>query len=104
LDLWQKLLDKLHVGAQQGPGVSTKVKYIVSPDVGLADVNQMILDWDNDPSEVNDYGFVFKGEPSKTYWLSNSLSRTQFDVRIEERTMKSSTYNLYSSNYGRRKI
>ena len=83
LDLWQKLLDKLHVGAQQGPGVSTKVKYTLSPDVGLADVNQMILDWDNDPSEVNDYGFVFKGEPSKTYWLSNSLSRTQFDVRIE---------------------
>ena len=32
---------------------------------------------------MNDYGFVFKGEPSKTYWLSNSLSRTQFDVRIE---------------------
>ncbi|BDO04242.1 hypothetical protein [Klebsiella quasipneumoniae] len=73
---------ELHFAAQQGPGVSTKVKYTLSPDVGLADVNQMILDWDNDPSEVNDYGFVFKGEPSKTYWLSNSLSRTQFDVRI----------------------
>jgi len=36
-----------------------------------------------DPSEVNDYGFVFKGEPGKIYWLSNSLSRTNYELRIE---------------------
>ncbi|MBU5642585.1 hypothetical protein HV243_11695 [Citrobacter sp. RHBSTW-00599] len=83
LGLWQKMLDFIQLGANQAPGASTKIKYIVSPDVTLADVNQMIEDWDEDVSEVNDYGFIFQGEPNKTYWLSNSLSRTQFDLRLE---------------------
>lgn len=83
LGLWQKMLDFVQLGADQGVGASTKIKYIVSPDVTLEDINQMIEDWDQDASEINDYGFIFQGEPNKTYWLSNSLSRTQFDLRIE---------------------
>lgn len=83
LGLWQKMLDFVQLGAHQEVGASTKIKYIVSPDVTLADVNQMIDDWDEDTSEVNDYGFIFQGEPNKTYWLSNSLSRTQFELRFE---------------------
>ncbi|WP_288426782.1 hypothetical protein [uncultured Pantoea sp.] len=83
LALWQKLLDKLNARNVQAPNDTTKVKYIVSPDVGLQEVNDMITQWEQDPSEVNDYGFVFKGEPEKIYWLSNSLSRTKFELRIE---------------------
>lgn len=83
LDLWQKMLAKISLGAQHAAQPSTKVRYTISPDVDLDDVNQMIQEWDADPSEVNDYGFVFQGEANKTYWLSNSLSRTQFDLRIE---------------------
>lgn len=85
LDLWQKMLAKINLGAHQhgAVGPSTKVRYTISPSVDLGDVNQMIQEWDADPSEVNDYGFTFQGEPGKIYWLSNSLSRTQFEVRIE---------------------
>lgn len=83
LALWQKLLEKMHVGAPQAQPDTTKVKYIISPNVGLQEVNEMIEQWEQDPSEINDYGFVFKGEPSKIYWLSNSLSRTSYDLRIE---------------------
>lgn len=83
LALWQKMLAKISLGGNDEVPESTKVRYTISPDVGLEDVNHMIDEWNDDPSETNDYGFVFQGETNKTYWLSNSLSRTQFDVSIE---------------------
>ncbi|EOA3299796.1 hypothetical protein ACUH7A_004022 [Yersinia enterocolitica] len=82
LGLWQKMLDWVNLGQQEGAGISTKVRYTISPDVNLKDINDMIDDWDADESEVNDYGFVFEGDPNKIFWLSNSLARTQFELDL----------------------
>lgn len=83
LDLWQKLLINMHISGPQNAAVSTKIRYELSPEVDLNDVDGMIADW-NDNAETNacDYGFVFKGDP-KMYWLSRSLARTKFPLDLE---------------------
>ncbi|EBU9286926.1 hypothetical protein [Salmonella enterica] len=88
LGLWQRMLQVVHLGAPQGAGISTKVRYTVSPQVTLQDVNSMIADWESDPSEVNDYGFYFEGEANKPYWLSKSLARMEFQLDLERENIE----------------
>ena len=82
LDLWQKMLIGMRIRGPQNAGVSTKVRYELSPQVDLNDIEGMISDW-NANAETNscDYGFVFRGD-SKMYWLSQSLARTKFPLDL----------------------
>lgn len=88
LELWQKMLQVIHLAPQQGPNVTTKVRYTLSPDVTLQDVNAMIDDWEADPSEVNDYGFYFEGQSNKPYWLSKSLARMEHQLDLERENIE----------------
>lgn len=88
LGLWQKMLQGVHLGAPQGAGITTKVRYTLSPNVTLQDVNAMIDDWEADPNEVNDYGFYFEGDASKPYWLSKSLARTEYELNLERENIE----------------
>lgn len=82
LSLWQKLLINLHVSQPQNAAVSTKIRYELSPEIDLNDVDGMIADWNrNNDTNSCDYGFVFKGD-SKQYWLSRSLARTKFPLDL----------------------
>lgn len=75
--LWQKLLEFTRVSKQQLGGVSTKIRYEISPNATLSDIKNMIKDWDAyGDSQGCDYGFVIKGSP-QVYWLSRSLARAR---------------------------
>lgn len=81
--LWQKLLNHMHISHPQNADVSTKIRYELSPDVDLNDIDGMIDDWnDNNDTASCDYGFTFTGD-SKMYWLSRSLARTKFPLNLE---------------------
>lgn len=83
LDLWQRFLVSMHISGPQTATVSTKVRYELSPDVDLAEVDEMIAEWNANPvANTCDYGFEFKGD-SKTYWLSRSLARTKFALNLD---------------------
>ncbi|MGP6669579.1 hypothetical protein ACTZM5_25775 [Klebsiella pneumoniae] len=88
LGLWQRMLQVVNLGAPQGADITTKVRYTLSPNVTLQDVNSMIDDWEADPSEVNDYGFYFTGESNKPYWLSKSLARMEFQLDLERENIE----------------
>lgn len=83
VEFWQKLLSFTKVSKRQTSGVSTKIRYEISPDVSPKDVDAMIADWNkNSSNDGCDYGFTLKGS-SKVYWLSRSLARVsdfQFDI------------------------
>lgn len=82
LGLWQKILVATKISNPQTANVSTKIRYEISPDLTLKDVDDMIKDWDlNSDTNSCDYGFVFKGDP-KMYWLSKSLARTKFTLNL----------------------
>ncbi|SUC23342.1 Uncharacterised protein [Proteus mirabilis] len=83
LGLWQRMLQSVKLSEAQGAGITTKVRYTLSPNVSLEEVNLMINSWEADLSDVNDYGFYFEGESNKPYWLSKSLARTEFQLDIE---------------------
>jgi len=82
ISLWQKLLVQTKISQPQAPGASTKIRYEISPDIDLADVDEMIADW-NVNGDINscDYGFKFKGD-QQMYWLSRSLARTKFPLDL----------------------
>ncbi|MCK2179023.1 hypothetical protein MUN35_04790 [Hafnia paralvei] len=83
LSLWQSLLVSMNISHAQTADVSTKIKYELSPNVDLQDIDGMIDDWnENNDTNSCDYGFVFKGD-SKMYWLSRSLARTKFPLNLE---------------------
>ncbi|BBV08170.1 TPA: hypothetical protein ACHWKL_003092 [Providencia stuartii] len=83
LELWQKMLIKLGI-SQRSPVApeSTKIRYTVSPDVDLVGINQMIEEWYSQDNQYDDFGFYFKNESDKPYWLSKSLARTEFSLNL----------------------
>ncbi|MFJ5428231.1 hypothetical protein ACIPUP_03580 [Pectobacterium actinidiae] len=103
--LWQKLLINMHISQPQNADVSTKIRYELSPDVDLNDIEGMINDW-NENSDTNscDYGFVFKGD-SKMYWLSRSLARTKFPLNLERQDAEFvSSASLLAELVGKRDV
>ncbi|CAI1947599.1 Uncharacterised protein [Serratia marcescens] len=83
LSLWQKLLVEMKISQPQNPGASTKIRYEISPELDLTDIDDMIADW-NANGDINscDYGFKFKGD-QQMYWLSRSLARTKFPLDLD---------------------
>ncbi|WHP81820.1 hypothetical protein MQ089_08355 [Edwardsiella anguillarum] len=103
--LWQKLLIGMRVSQAQSSDVSTKIKYELSPEVDIDDINGMIDDWnDNHDTNSCDYGFTFSGD-SKKYWLSRSLARTQFPLNLERRNAEFVTSaSLLNELVGKREL
>ncbi|CDH33287.1 hypothetical protein [Xenorhabdus bovienii] len=83
LGFWQQLLVFIKLRSEREDAPNTKVRYVLSPNVSLSDINNMIDDWEQQRSENSDYGFIFEGDPNKTYWLSNSLARTEYNLEFE---------------------
>ncbi|WP_426577707.1 hypothetical protein ACP179_06490 [Xenorhabdus stockiae] len=83
LSLWQKMLVKMNLRPEQAEALTTKIRYVLSPVVSLIDINNMINDWEENRLENSDYGFILEGDSNKTYWLSNSLARTEHSLEIE---------------------
>ncbi|MGP3174459.1 hypothetical protein ACTVOO_14335 [Serratia bockelmannii] len=105
LSLWQKLLINMQISQPQNPGVSTKIRYEISPEIDLADIDGMIADWNaNNDTNSCDYGFVFKGDP-KMYWLSRSLARTKFPLELERQDAEFvSSESLLTELVGKRDV
>lgn len=103
--LWQKLLINMNISHPQTANTSTKIRYELSPNVDIDDIEGMIDDW-NKHSDTNscDYGFVFKGDPT-TYWLSRSLARTKFHLNLERQDAEFvSSESLLSELVGKREL
>lgn len=103
--LWQKMLINMKISHPQNADVSTKVRYELSPNVSLNDIDGMIADWNaNNDTSSCDYGFSFKGD-SKMYWLSRSLARTKFPLNLERQDAEFvNSKSLLSELIGKRKL
>lgn len=83
LDQWQKFLRWTNIHVPQQRPDKVKVQYELNTKLIEADINTIIDDWDQGHErEWDDYGFVFKGQPQDTHWLSHSLARDEFELDI----------------------
>ncbi|MCS3806718.1 hypothetical protein HNO92_004327 [Chromobacterium alkanivorans] len=81
--LWQTFLHKMHISPPSTRNENVKVQYEIATTVQVSDVDAIIAEWEeHHEREWDDYGFEFKGEANKTYWLSHSLARGEFDLDV----------------------
>jgi hypothetical protein len=63
-----------------------KTKYEVSYEPNEGELDDIIENWEenhDEGSRWHDVGFRFKGQSSKTYWLSNSLIKQERDLDVD---------------------
>jgi len=82
---WQRLLSELWGDQAPETEMRTRIKY----EMGVSSLDpRKIGDLVDENAEFvvpqrNDFGFVFEGDPNSTHWLSNSIAKLDFEIRIE---------------------
>ncbi|WP_153066250.1 MULTISPECIES: hypothetical protein [Xanthomonas] len=82
---WQGLLRELWGDQAPETEMRTRIKY----EMGVSSLDPVkignLVDENADlvVSQKNDFGFVFEGDASSIHWLSNSIAKLDFEIRIE---------------------
>ncbi|WP_338335678.1 hypothetical protein, partial [Xanthomonas citri] len=83
---WQGLLTELWGNNSPETEMRTRIKY----EMGVSSLDpQKISDLVDDNAEwvvpqKEDFGFVFEGDSNTIHWLSNSIAKLSFEIRIEQ--------------------
>lgn len=83
-ELWQTLLEHLHLVTPTARPHEVKVNYEVEVD-GLSCIQlQAIVDvWQEEDQDANNYGFDLRGESGSTYWLDHAFVKETVTVNVQ---------------------